>query len=352
MLLEVEGLTKHFPIKGSKLLVQAVNEVSFQISAGETLGLVGESGSGKTTVGRCVLRLIEPTGGSILVRGRDITHIGEKDLRQLRPDMQMVFQNPYDSLNPRMTAGHIIEEPLILWRTMTSEERQERVGALAGMVGVQSELLDLYPHQLSGGQQQRVAIARAIATDPALLILDEPTSALDPYAHNEIIKLLIELQRRLGIAYLFISHDLNAVKYVSHKVAIMYLSAIIEVGGRDEIFASPQHPYSRALLSSVLYPDPKVKRPRRYVLEGEIPSPIQMPRGCFLFSRCPVGLPECDKARPKLNDLEGGHAVACFRVVCKDSLGPFSYLEEGLGPRRGPIPSGARVPDDVAGDRP
>jgi len=324
-LLEVQGLVKHFPIKGSKLVVQAVNGVSFDISPGETLGLVGESGSGKTTVGRCILRLIEPTDGEVLFKGEAITHISQRVFRRLRPQMQMVFQDPYDSLDPHMPVGRIIEEPLTLWSDMNSAQRQDRVRELAAKVGLQKELLEVYPHQLSGGQQQRVGIARAIATSPALLVLDEPTSALDPYAHAEIIGLLIELQQTLGLAYLLISHDLHAVQYVSNKIAIMYLSMIIEIGNRDEIFRSPQHPYSRALLSSVLYPDPTIKRPRKYVLKGEIPSPIDLPAGCFLYSRCPVALPECKAKRPQLTDLGYGHCVACLRVTEKDALGTFDY---------------------------
>jgi len=325
-LLGIKGLVKQFPIEGSNLVVRAVTGVSFDILQGETLGLVGESGSGKTTVGRCILRLIEPTDGTILLRGEDITHISQREFRRLRPQMQMVFQDPYDSLDPRMPVARIIEEPLTLWGDMSAGERQERVRELVDKVGLQKELLEVYPHQLSGGQQQRLGIARAIATSPALLVLDEPTSALDPYAHAEIMELLIELQQTLGLTYLFISHDLHAVRYVSNKIAIMYLSAIIEIGNRDEVFHSPQHPYSRALLSSVLYPDPAIRRPRKYVLSGEIPSAVDLPSGCFLYSRCSVALPECKVKRPQLTDLGGGHCVACLRVTGKDALGTFDYF--------------------------
>ncbi len=325
-LLEVKGLVKHFPIKGSKLVVQAVTGVSFDIWQGETLGLVGESGSGKTTVGRCILRLIEPTDGTILFRGEDITHITQGEFRRHRPKMQMVFQDPYDSLDPRMPVARIIEEPLSLWSDMSTAERRDRVREIADKVGLQKELLEVYPHQLSGGQQQRVGIARAIATSPALLVLDEPTSALDPYAHAEIMELLIELQQTAGLTYLFISHDLHAVRYVSDKIAVMYLSTIVEIGNRDEVFHSPQHPYSRALLSSVLYPDPAIRRPRKYVLSGEIPSAVDLPPGCFLHSRCSVALPECGGKRPQLTDLGGGHRVGCLRATEKDALGTFDYF--------------------------
>lgn len=324
-LLEVTDLVKNFDIRGSELVVQAVTGVSLGISQGETLGLVGESGSGKTTVGRCILRLIEPTAGRIVFGGEDITHIGQRALRRLRPRMQMVYQDPYDSLNPVMTVARIVEEPLILWSDMGVSKRRDRVRELADMVGLEHALLEVYPHELSGGQQQRVGIARAIATSPDLLVLDEPTSALDPYAHAEIVQLLVELQQTLGLTFLFISHDLHAVRHVSHKIAIMYLSTIVETGTRDEIFQSPQHPYSRALLSSVLYPDPGIRRPRTYVLSGEIPSPIDLPEGCFLHSRCPVSLPNCKDSRPPLSDLGGGHRVACFRVREKDALGTFDY---------------------------
>jgi oligopeptide/dipeptide ABC transporter ATP-binding protein len=327
--LEVDGLVKHFPLRDSRLVVQAVTGVSFHIEEGETLGLVGESGSGKTTVGRCILRLIEPTAGGILFEGQDITHITPRALRWLRPRMQMIFQDPYDALNPRMPTGRIIEEPLRLWSDLDAGQRRDRVWELADSVGISRDLLEVYPHQLSGGQQQRVGIARAIATSPSLLVLDEPTSALDPYAHAEIIELLVGLQQRLHLTYLFISHDLHAVRYVSDRIAIMYLSAIVEVGPRDAIFHHPQHPYSRSLLSSVLYPDPAVRRPRKYVLKGEIPSPVALPRGCLLYSRCPTATAECTDERPKLNELENGHEVACSRLTEMDGLGAFEYL--GIG---------------------
>jgi len=325
-LIEVKDLVKHFPIGGSRLVVQAVNDVSFRIAEGRTLGLVGESGSGKTTVGRCILRLIEPTAGTVQFKGQDIGQMSHSAFRRLRPQMQMVFQDPYDSLDPHMTTAEIIGEPLALWSRLRRARMRERIHDLASKVGLQEDLLGVYPHQLSGGQQQRAGIARAIATNPALLVLDEPTSALDPYAHAEIIELLIHLQKTLGMAYLLISHDLNAVRHVSNEVAIMYLGSIIERGARDEIFNSPQHPYSRALLSSVLYPDPATKRPRKYILRGEIPSPVDLPSGCLLYSRCPLALPLCAEGRPPLKDLGNEHFVACYQVTEKDALGTFDYF--------------------------
>jgi len=309
-------------------VVQAVNGVSFDVLEGQTLGLVGESGSGKTTVGRCILRLTEPTRGTVLFKNKNITRMSQKAFRLLRPQMQMIFQDPYDSLDPRMTVEQIMGEPLRSFHGLSRAGIRQRVYDLAEKVGLRSELMGAYPHQLTGGQQQSVGIARALATDPALLVLDEPTSALDPYAHAEIVELLIHLQKKLGLAYLFISHDLSAVRHVSSDVAIMYLGSIIEMGSRDEIFASPQHPYGRALLSSVLYPDPAVRRPRKYALASEIPSPIELPPGCLLYSRCPFAQPACAESRPPLEDLGNGHWVACFRVTQKDALGHFDYFVE------------------------
>jgi len=324
--LELRDLVKHFPIMGSKNEVHAVTGVSFTIGPGETLGLVGESGSGKTTVGRCVLRLIEPTSGTILFRGEDVTHIPQDDFRQYRPKMQMVFQDPGDSLNPRQLAASIIEEPLLLWHKCPDRaDRRRRVEELAETVKMTYGMLEQYPHQMSGGEQQRVGIAKAIATDPDLLILDEPTSSLDPSAHAEIIELLIKLQEERNYSYLFISHDLMTVRHISHRVAIMYLSQLVEVGTTTQIFKEPQHPYSRSLLSAVLYPDPTARRPRSYRLQGEIPSPIHLPRGCYLASRCPVAEPRCLDSVPPLIEIGEGHKVACFRVSTLDELGEYKY---------------------------
>lgn len=319
-LLEVQNLVKHFPI-GLKQTVKAVNDVSFYVEKGEALALVGESGSGKTTAGRCILRLIEPTSGTIIFRGQRITAISQAQFRPSRPHIQMVFQEPYDSLNPRMRIGKILEEPLALANRLTPVERQKRVLELLDMVRLGTSFADKYPHQLSGGEQQRVGIARAIATEPDLVVLDEPTSALDVSVRGELLDLLTDLQRELGLAYLFISHDLTAVRRVCHRVAIMYLGKIVETGSTEEIFSRPLHPYSRALLSSVLYPDPNQK-PSRFILKGEIPSPINLPKGCHLVARCPWAREGCVVAYPPLEELLPGRLVACFRAREENDLGP------------------------------
>lgn len=311
--IEIRNLVKEFPLRGSDLVIHAVTDVSFQIGNGETLGLVGESGSGKTTTGRCVLRLVEPTDGQIFFKGEEISQYNAKEFRAQRPKLQMIFQEPYESLNPRMTARNIIAEPLILWKKLKKADLKSRVEELAGMVKIPASRLDLYPHQLSGGEQQRVSIARAIATNPEFLVLDEPTSLLDPLAQAEIMELLNQLQDELGFAYLFISHDLVAVRSVCDRVAIMYLSKIVETGTVQEIFENPLHPYSKALLSSVLFPDPKTKR-TRFNLQGEIPSPIDLPKGCYFQSRCPVAGPDCRAFYPPLVDLGNEHLVSCFRA--------------------------------------
>jgi peptide/nickel transport system ATP-binding protein len=311
-LLAVSGLVKHFPLD-KRRSVRAVNDVSFEIRHGEALALVGESGSGKTTIGRCILRLIEPTAGSILFRGQEVTRLEESAFRVLRPRLQMVFQEPYNSLSPRMRIRKALEEPLLLNTDLTPAQRLDRVVEVLEMVRLGAAALDRYPHQFSGGQQQRIGVARALVTSPDLIVLDEPTSALDVCVRAEILDLLNDLQRRLGFSYLFISHDLAAVRRVCDRVAIMYLGKIVETASVDEIFARPLHPYTRALLSSVLYPDPKLKPPR-FRLEGEIPSSIHLPTGCHLRERCPWATPSCGAAYPPLDELSPGRRVACFRV--------------------------------------
>ena len=318
--LAVQSLVKHFPV-GHGRAVKAVNGVSFQIERGEALALVGESGSGKTTVGRCVLRLIEPTSGAIAFRGEDILTMSPEQFRGRRRHLQLVFQEPYDSLNPRMPIGRILDEPLMLAARGSPAARLSRVHDLLNMVGLGRSFLDLYPHQLSGGEQQRVGIARAIATDPDLVVLDEPTSALDVSVRAEILDLLVDLQTRLGFAYLFISHDLTAVRRVCQRVAVMYLGCIVETGRTDEIFNRPLHPYTRALLSSVLYPDP-TREQARFLLSGEIPSPIDLPPGCPLYARCPWSRPECDLSVPPLEALLPDRPVACFRAREENQIGP------------------------------
>ena len=311
-LLEVSNLVKHFPM-GRRQTVKAINDVSFHIDRGETLALVGESGSGKTTVGRCILRLIEPTEGRITFAGAQVDTMSADQLRALRPRVQMVFQEPYDSLNPRMRIRKIVEEPILLGGDMTPAQRHDRVAEVLEMVRLGADSMDKYPHQFSAGEQQRIGIARAIATEPELVVLDEPTSALDVSVRAEILDLLTDLQEDLALSYLLISHDLTAVRRVCHRVAIMYLGKIVERGNADELFEQPLHPYSRALLSSVLYPDPS-EQLSRFLLSGEIPSPIDLPPGCHLHGRCPWAVDTCNDAYPDAEELLPGRHVACFRA--------------------------------------
>ena len=311
-LLEVSNLVKHFPM-GRRQTVKAINDVSFHIDRGETLALGGESGSGKTTVGRCILRLIEPTEGRITFAGAQVDTMSADQLRALRPRVQMVFQEPYDSLNPRMRIRKIVEEPILLGGDMTPVQRHDRVAEVLEMVRLGADSMDKCPHQFSAGEQQRIGIARAISTEPELVVLDEPTSALDVSVRAEILDLLTDLQEDLALSYLLISHDLTAVRRVCHRVAIMYLGRIVERGNADELFEQPLHPYSRALLSSVLYPDPS-EQLSRFLLSGEIPSPIDLPPGCHLHGRCPWAVDTCNDAYPDAEELLPGRHVACFRA--------------------------------------
>jgi oligopeptide/dipeptide ABC transporter ATP-binding protein len=312
-LLSVNGLTKHFPIKGSRQVVSAVNDVSFTVNAGETLGLVGESGSGKTTVGRCLLRLVEPNAGTIVFDGKTLSGIPLRQFRPYRARLQLVFQDPYHSLDPRRRLGDSIAEPMQLLPGLTRAQKRARVRELVQRVRLNPEIADAYPHQLSAGQQQRVGIARAMASEPQLIVLDEPTSSLDITVRAEIVDLLGQLQRDLGLSYLFISHDLSTVEHLCHRVAVMYLSRIVETGTTNQIFHHPRHPYTKALLSSVLPPDPK-REVAVIELRGEIPSPINLPTGCYLSSRCPAAQAACHSTRPELLDIGYGHRVACLRV--------------------------------------
>ena len=309
-LLEVQDLVMHFRQDANRV-VKAVNSVSFVISPGEALALVGESGSGKTTVGRSLLRLIEPTGGRVAFLGQDITAMPVSRFRPLRSRLQMVFQEPFASLNPRMRVGRIVEEPLLLAGEGDARRRRERCLEALSLVGLPPSAGTGFPHQFSAGEQQRIGIARAIATRPDLVVLDEPTSALDVSVRAEILALLDDLRRKLNLAYLFISHDLAAVQRVCQRVAIMYLGRIVETGATDELFAQPKHPYSRALLSSALFPDPKRTVPR-FLLKGEIPSPINLPTGCHLHQRCPWAQPICASEAPGLETIMPGHLVSCF----------------------------------------
>src|SRR5579859_3212190 len=315
-LLEAKNLVKHFVGTRSMFgrptaFVRAVDGVSFNVKAGETLALVGESGCGKSTVSRLVLRLIEPDQGEISFEGRDLLALDANDLRAFRRDAQIIFQDPYASLNPRMTVGQILGEPLALHGLVPAPRRRERVEELLGLVGLESRFARRYPHEFSGGQRQRIAIARALAVEPKLIICDEPVSALDVSIRSQILNLLRDLQDRLGLSYIFVSHDLAVVKHISNRVAVMYLGRIVEIASARELYTSPLHPYTEALLSAVPIPDPKMKR-RRIILEGEVPNPINPPSGCHFHPRCPIRqLPLCSTERPELKTGANGHAVAC-----------------------------------------
>lgn len=316
-LLDIRKLTKHFPISGSKSYIQAVSDLSFEVRRGETLGLVGESGSGKTTTGRCILRLEKPTSGEIRYRGGLISAIPDRQLRQYRSKLQIVFQDPFQTLDPRRTVAESIREPLDLHTKLGKREKATRVLELMSLTGLEAALGPCLPIELTAGSKQRVSLARALATNPEFIVLDEPTSALAPDAENEIIHLLIDLQRKLGLSYLFISHDLSLVKYLCHRVAVMYLSQIVEIGTKDQVFNSPRHPYSQALLNSVIFPDPSNRRvdrseEERVALKGEIPSPINLPTGCYLCGRCKVETPKCREEKQVLRPLADGRQVRCW----------------------------------------
>jgi oligopeptide/dipeptide ABC transporter ATP-binding protein len=316
VLVEAEGLVKHFVARRSVFgrplaTVKAVDGVSFSVEAGKTLALVGESGSGKSTVGRLVLRLIDPTAGRVRFEGRDITALGEKETRAFRRDAQLVFQDPYASLNPRMPVGDMLAEPLALHAIVPAARRQARVAELLEMVGLEPRFSPRYPHEFSGGQRQRLVIARALAVEPKLIVCDEPVSALDVSIRSQVLNLLRDLQRRLGLAYIFISHDLAVVKHIADRVAVMYLGRIVESAPTDELFASPRHPYTRALLSAIPLPRARAQRDR-IILPGDVPSPINPPPGCHLHLRCPHAIDRCRIERPALLDT-GDHATACHR---------------------------------------
>ena len=312
-LVRVRGLVKHFPVEGSDDVVRAVDGISFEILRGETLGLVGESGCGKSTAGRCLLRLIEPTAGEVTFDGRDVLAMGKRELRELRRAMQIVFQDPYASLNPRMRVGDIVGEPLVIHKIGTKPERHERVAALLSKVGLDPDYMNRYPHEFSGGQRQRIGVARTLALNPKLIVADEPVSALDVSVQAQVVNLLQDLQQEFGLTYLFISHGLAVVEHISTRVAVMYLGRIVEVAAAAELYRQPLHPYTQALLSAIPVPDPNRKR-ERIVLQGDVPTPINPPSGCRFRTRCPIAIDECAQVDPELREIAPGHTAACIRV--------------------------------------
>ena len=319
-LLEVRDLVKHFPVPGTSLfrqgreVIQAVNGVSFDLGAGETLGLVGESGCGKSTVARCIVQLYRTTSGEIHFQGRDLLSLGRRELRQVRRHIQIIFQDPYASLNPRYSVRRIIREPMDIHNVGDSKERQERVLELMEVVGLNPNMVDRYPHEFSGGQRQRISVARTLALNPQLILCDEPVSALDVSIQAQILNLLEDLQQELGLSYLFIAHDLAVVKHISHRVAVMYLGRIVELASSRALYLKSYHPYTQALMAAIPVADPvreREKRAQREGLKGELPSPRHPPMGCFFHPRCPKALDVCATQVPDLRELEADHWVAC-----------------------------------------
>ena len=317
-LLEIKGLKKYFPIRGGLLQkqvasVRAVDDVSFNVYKGETFGLVGESGCGKTTLGRCVLLLIDPTDGKILFNGKDLTELSKKELREARTEMAMIFQDPYSSLNPRMTVSDIIGKPLTIHKIAKGKERTERIIELMNLVGLSKEHLYRYPHEFSGGQKQRIGIARALAVNPKLIVADEAVAALDVSVRAGVLNLMKDLQENLGLTYIFISHDLSVVKHICDRVAALYLGEIVEIAPTEKLFAQPLHPYTQALISAIPIPDPTVKKDR-IILEGDPSTPIDPPPGCRFHERCKYADERCKKEKPPLTEMEPDHFVACHEI--------------------------------------
>jgi oligopeptide/dipeptide ABC transporter ATP-binding protein len=312
-LLEVNDLVKHFPIEGSDDVVRAVDGVSFDMRQGETLGLVGESGCGKSTVGRSILRLIEPTSGSIRYEGNDIVGLSFARMQELRRQMQMIFQDPYASLNPRLSVRSIVSEPLRIHKIGSRDDQNRKVAELLEKVGLDPRYADRYPHEFSGGQRQRIGIARALALEPKLIICDEPVSALDVSVQAQVVNLLQDLQEEFGLTYLFISHGLAVVEHISDRIAVMYLGKIVEVADARELYDRPLHPYTQALLSAIPVPEPTKKR-NRIILQGDVPTPVSPPSGCRFRTRCPYAIDACSQTIPELVEHSPGHFAACIRI--------------------------------------
>ena len=327
-LLEVRNLVKHFPIKSGLLIdrqvgaVQAVDDVSFSVAEGETLGLVGESGCGKSTLARSILQLIRPTSGSVRFRGTELTDLGRRQLRSLRREMQMIFQDPYASLNPRKRVGQIVGGPLALHGVASGDELKRRVQDLLERVGLSAEHYNRFPHEFSGGQRQRIGVARALALEPKMIIADEPVSALDVSIQAQIINLLEDLQKEFELTYVFVAHDLGVVRHVSDRIAVMYLGKIVEIGPAEDVYSNPIHPYTVSLLSAVPIPDPRLNEAREHVvLEGDVPSPANPPAACRFHTRCPRATEICSEVEPQLVDYGGGHWAACHHPVGRNAPG-------------------------------
>ena len=321
VLLRVEGLKKHFPIlrglfvKRAVGYVKAVDGISFDVRRGETLGLVGESGCGKTTTGRVILQLYRPTAGTVTFDGQELTALKGEEIRHLRPRMQLIFQDPYASLNPRMTVEELVSEPMLIHTSKSRPERRDRVHDLLELVGLNPKFDRRYPHEFSGGQRQRIGVARALSLNPEFIVCDEPISALDVSVQAQVVNMLEELQERMGLTYLFIAHDLSMVRHISTRVAVMYLGRIMELAAREELYESPLHPYTQALLSAVPVPDPVVEEKRkRIILEGDVPNPANPPPGCVFNTRCPIAVDVCRKEIPEWREIRPDHFVACHRV--------------------------------------
>ena len=333
-LLEVRDMVKHFPVRGGvfsriRNYVRAVDGVSFDLEPGETLGLVGESGCGKSTTGRAVLRLIEPTSGEVSFQGTDVCSLNRESMRRLRREMQIIFQDPYASLNPRMTVGSIVGEPLTIHGIAKGKEKEEQVASLLHRVGLRPEHIRRYPHEFSGGQRQRIGIARALALNPKLIIADEPVSALDVSIQAQVINLLEDLQKEYGIAFVLIAHDLAVVQHVSDRIAVMYLGKIVEMASADKVVMEPKHPYTEALLSAVPIPDPTLKK-KRMILTGDVPSPVNPPSGCRFHTRCPYKEDRCVAEEPPMREISTGHFAACH----------FSEKLYGGAPKTNGAPAG------------